>query len=371
MEPADGTVLISGRSPGFETAAPELQGGELIPGPVRQACSAWEQRRFAPRDIVVRVVHDAFVAAEGLVFDHGGRLLSRSIRQHEPGMIDVAARAVRDALAGGPVRRHDLPLVLGKKRGASNYGHWMIEMLPALHLALAHLDDERIGVLVHDVDDALLGQMMQQTLRRLGIGDRRVRVSGVEPVRVRELIMVEGLTDHGIYMSPLVRDCHERLAHGVAGRGIERVFLLRGAGTNRRFRDETHMVRLAAERGFTVVSPAGLGLDGQIALMRDARLVAGVMGAAMTNLIYAREGARATLFAPAAMPDTFFWFIANLCGLHYREVRCAQSGVGDQWNRPLDLGFRAFRRVLDQEVAASRRPGADQTLRNSAATPSG
>ena len=354
MEPAAGAILISSRSPGFGTASPELEGGDLIPGPVRQACSAWDQRSFAPREVEVRVVRDAFVAAEGLVFDRDGGLLASSIRQHEPEMIDVASRAVRDALAGEPVRRHDLPLVLGKKRGASNYGHWMIEMLPALHLALAHLDDERIGVLVHDVDDPLLGQMMQQTLRRLGIEDRRVRVSGVEPVRVRELIMVEGLTEHGTYMSPLVCDCHERLAHGIAGRGVERVFLLRGAGMNRRFRDETHMVRLAAERGFTVVSPAELGLDGQIALMRDARLVAGVMGSAMTNLIYARDGARATLFAPAAMPDTFFWFIANLRGLHYREIRCAQSGAGDQWNRPLDLGFRAFRRVLDQEVAASR-----------------
>ena len=321
---------------------------------MRAACRAWDQGRFAARDIIVRVLRDVFVAAEGLVFDRDGRLLRHSIRGHEPAMIDLAAGAVRDAVAGAPVRRHDLPLVLGKKRGACNYGHWMIEMLPALHLALSHLDDERIGVLVHDVDEPLLGRMMQQTLRRLGIEDRRVRVSGTEPVSVRELIMVEGLTDHGVYMSPRVCDCHDRLAHGINGRGIERVFLLRGAGMNRRFHDQGRMARLAEERGFTVLSPAGLGLDGQIALMRDARLVAGVMGSAMTNLVYAREGARATLFAPASMPDTFFWFIANLRGLHYREVRCAQSGDGDDWNRPLDLGFRAFRRVLDQEVMAPR-----------------
>lgn len=350
--PADGDVLVSIRSPGVETSAPELEGAELIPGSVREACSAWRQRRFVPRDVVIRVARDVFVAAEGLVFDRDGQLLRYSVRQHEPEMIEQASRAVQDAIAGKPVRRHDLPLVLGKKRGASNYGHWMIEMLPALHLALSHLDDERIGVLLHDVDDPLLGQMMQQTLRRLGIEDRRVRVSGIEPVAIRELIMVEGLTEHGTYMSPLVCDCHERLAHGVPGHGIERVFLLRGPGMNRRFHDETHMTRLAAERGFTALSPTSLGLDGQIALMRDARLVVGVMGSAMTNLVYARHGTRATLFAPASMPDTFFWFIANLRGLHYREIRCAQSGAGDQWNRHLDLRFRAFRRVLDQEVEA-------------------
>jgi capsular polysaccharide biosynthesis protein len=112
------------------------------------------------------------------------------------------------------------------------------------------------------------------------------------------------------------------------------------------------MMQQAASRNFSVISPYGLSLDEQIGLMRDARIVAGVMGAAMTNLIYAGKGTRAVLFAPCAMPDTFFWFIANLCRLHYREFRCAQTGQGDGWNRTLDLGFRQFRRALDQEIAA-------------------
>ncbi len=352
-----GSVLVTLRAPGFATTAPALVGDALIPDVVRGACVAWRQRWFGPRDVVIRVVRDVFVAAEGLVFDRDGQVLRYSIRQHEPEMLEQAAYAVRRAIAGEPVARHELPLVLGKKRGAANYGHWMIEMLPMLHLALSRLADHRIGVLVHDVSEPMLGQIMQQTLRRLGIEDRRVRVSGLDPVFVRELIMVEGMTEHGSYMSPLVRDCHDRLAHGIAGHGVERVFLTRGAGHGRNFADEAHVARLASERGYAVVSPAGLGLEGQIALMRDARLVAGVMGAAMTNLIYARPPCRATLFAPAAMPDTFFWFIANLCGVSYREIRCAQSGPGSDWNRPLDLGFRSFRRLLDQDVAALSREG--------------
>ncbi len=353
-----GSVVVTLCSPGFATSAPALVGEALIPDAVREACVAWRQRWFGPRDVVIRVARDVFVAAEGLVFDRDGQVLPYSVRQHESEMLEHAAGAVRRAIAGEPVVRHELPLVLGKKRGAANYGHWMIEMLPMLHLALSRLADRRIGVLVHDVGEPMLGGIMQQTLRRLGIEDRRVRVSGLEPVFVRELIMVEGMTEHGSYMSPLVRDCHDRLAHGIVGRGVERVFLARGTGLGRNFRDDAHMARLAAERGYVVVSPAGLGLEGQIALMRDARLVAGVMGAAMTNLVYARRGCRAAVFAPAGMPDTFFWFIANLCGLPYREIRCAQSGAGSDWNRPLDLRFRSFRRVLDAEIAKLSGEGA-------------
>ena len=352
VEPDAASVLIRGRSPGFTTQPPDLVDGELIPPEIRRACAAWDRRAFAPRDLVVRIVRNVYVAEEGLVFNHEGDLLRHSVREHEPEQVDRAARAVRRAIGGEAVARHDLPLVLGKKRGARNYGHWMIELLPVLHLALARLADPRIGVLVHDVDDPDLGGIMMQTLRRLGIADTRVRVSGLAPVHVRELITVEGLTEHGSYMSPLVRDCHDRLAHRVEGQGVQRVFLSRGVGARRRFQDESHMGRLAEERGFTVVDTKGLDLDGQIGLMRDARLIAGVMGAAMTNLIYAAKGARASLFAPATMPDTFFWFIANLRGLHYREIRCVQAGPGDGWERPLDIGFRAFRRVLDQEAAA-------------------
>ena len=352
-EAPDQSRLIRIRSPAFDASPPALVGEERIPAAVLDACSAWRQRRFAAREILVRVLHEVFVVAEGLVFDREGQLLTQSIRQHEPERIDLARRAVCRAIEGESVARHDLPLVLGKKRGVDNYGHWMMEMLPMLHLAVSRLADERIGVLVHDVEDAALGGIMQETLRRLGIADHRVRVSGNAPVFVRELIVVEGLTHHGTYMSPLVRDCHDRLAHGVPGSGYERVLLLRGAGATRRFHDELHMARIATARGFTVLSPGSLGLDGQISMMRDARVVAGVMGAAMTNLIYARRGTRALLFAPANMPDTFFWFIANLRGLPYREIRCAQSGSGDGWSRQLELGFGEFRHFLDQEVAAA------------------
>jgi capsular polysaccharide biosynthesis protein len=354
VEPAGSGVLVGIRSPGFETVPPDFTQPELIPDSVRQACLAWEQRRFAPREVTIRVARDVFVAAEGLVFDREGQVLRASIHQHEPEMIAAAADAVGRAAMGEAVPTYDLPLVLGKKRGAGNYGHWMVEMLPMLHLALSRLADPRIGVLVHDVNDPALGHVMQATLRRLGVEDRRVRVSGLAPVFVRTLITVEGLTDHGTYMSPLVRECHDRLAYGIDGSGIERVFLLRGAGASRTFSDEPRMVRLAAEQGFAAVAPAELGLDGQIALMRDARVVAGVMGAAMTNLIYAREGTRAALFAPAGMPDTFFWFIANLRGLSYREIRCTQDGPGGHWNGRLDLDPGLFGKILEQEIAALR-----------------
>jgi capsular polysaccharide biosynthesis protein len=231
---------------------------------------------------------------------------------------------VQAAIAGSPIPLHDLPLVLGKKRGAGNHGHWLMEMLPALHLVLDRLRDERIGVLVHDVSDPQLGEVMQTSLRRIGVADTHVRVAGPWPVRVRTLILVDGLTMHGTYMSPLVCDCHERLLHGVTGLGHERVFIARGVGYQRNFADFARVEALAAEQGFHHVQASRLTLLEQVAAVRDARVVAGAMGAAMTSLAFARTPAQALLFAGAAMPDTFFWFLATLFGHRYREIRCDQ-----------------------------------------------
>ncbi len=196
-----------------------------------------------------------FVAYEGLVFDSEGALYRPSITQHSAGETGWATEQVRAAIAEGGVDVHDLPLVLGVKRGAGNDGHWLMEMLPRLHLVLDRLRDPTIGLLLHNVSDPQLGEVMQTSLRRLGVADTRVRVAGPWPVRVRAVILVEGMTEHGIYVSPLVRDCHERLLHGVTGLGHERVFVARGAGFRRNFADPEHVDGLAREQGYHILPP--------------------------------------------------------------------------------------------------------------------
>ncbi|MGI4796460.1 MAG: glycosyltransferase 61 family protein, partial [Janthinobacterium lividum] len=158
----------------------------------------------------------------------------------------------------------------------------------------------------------------------LGIADARVVVTSVWPVHVDTLILVQGLTDHGVYMSPLIRECHERLAHGIDGLGHERVFIARGAGFRRNFVDPSGADLMAAAAGYHVLDASRAGYLEQIATVRDARVVAGALGAALTAIAYAKPPSQAIVFAGAEMPDTFFWFLANVFGHRYREICCTQ-----------------------------------------------
>ena len=350
LDPPDSALLMRISSPGFEAAAPDIVHPERIPPDIWAACAAQRQAVFPSRPVSVWLLHDVYVACEGLVFDRDGRLYRPSVTQHGPAEIEWAAAAVRTALADGIAPAHDLPLVLGKKRGAMNYGHWLMEMLPMLHLVLARLSDPTIGVLLHDVTDQHLGEVIQTCLSRLDVAPARVRISDHRPARVRTLLLVEGLTAHGTYMSPLVRDCHARLAHGVPGIGCSRVFIARGPGRARDFADPVAVEVLARDAGYHVLHPDRLSFLEQVATIRDARLVAGAMGAALTTLAYLRDPAEILTFAGAGMPDTFFWFIATLFGHRYREVRCLQSDdpapTGVSYDRALLIDPAELHRLL-------------------------
>ncbi len=337
IDPPAASLLMQVESPGFETTAPDRVHAERIPPGIAAACNAQDLRRFASRPVRVWLLEDVVVGFEGLVFDRGGALYRASVTQHTPQEIQLAVIAVQQVMRGSLSPPCELPVVLAKKRGAANYGHWLMEMLPMLHLVMDRLRHAPLGVLVHDATDPQLGEVMQTSLRRLGMPDAHVRVTGLEPTAFRRLILVEGLTEHGTYMSPLVRDCHERLLHGVVGIGQERVFIARAAGMRRNFAEPLRIERLAEESGFHVLRPEDLGFADQMAALRDARVVAGALGAAMTSLAFARPPAQALLFAGAEMPDTFFWFLANLFGHAYREVRCLQAEARDAIFHDRDL----------------------------------
>ncbi|MCQ8277828.1 glycosyltransferase family 61 protein [Acetobacteraceae bacterium KSS8] len=293
------------------------------------------------------LLRDVFVAFEGLVFDDAGRLFAPSVTQHHHSEIEWARQQVVAARDSGLAPRIDGPVILGSKRGAHNFGHWLIEMLPMLHFARERIQSGSLGVLVHNVTEPQLGGVMLHSLRRLGVPDTMVRVADVEPVRAERLLLVEGLTTHGVYMSPLIAPAIDSLMRDIPGEGHERVFIRRGRGMRRDFANPAHVEALARMHGFHVLDTEGLSLEQQIAALRDARVVAGAMGAAMTNLVFASPGAEIRMVAGADMPDTFFWFAATVTGRGYKELRCRQADEvqGLPYDRalmPTDAEIHAF-----------------------------
>ena len=311
--------------PAFATAPPLLHDAHLMPPDVMRALQpVWAAGQYGPRTVSVYRLRDVVIAEHGLVLDREGRIYRGSIAEHLPPDLERAAAAARAA---------DLPALPGtailcKKPGMTNYGHWLLEMMPKYwltrhHPALADLHLTDAAVIVHDAADPLR-QAMADSLNMFGNPMPIITFVPDMALRVADLIVIDGLAEHGGYMSPLsVQACTDLVASVPAG-PPQLLFVSRTGADRRNFAESAACDDAARALGWTVVYPGQRSFRTQVALFKGALGVAGILGAGMTNMVFARPGTRVVNLAPAAMPDNFFWFIAQLRGLRYEEYRCAQ-----------------------------------------------
>ena len=291
----------------------------MPPGVLAQMRPTWDKVWFPPRPFHISTFDDVFVVSEGLVVTRDGELVAPTVTQHTADAIKAARESVKAVIAGRECRRISDNVVLCRKPGCATYGHWLVEMLP--WIVLASRWPEPVQFLVQELGGAM-PSIMRQSFALLGIDEQRVLQAGFEPVRVERLIVVHGLTEHGLYMSPVALDCLQAITEQIAPSGPDAIFLTRSTLPSRRLVDEAQVLDDARRAGFVVVDPATMPLTEQVALFKAARRIVGVMGSALANLAFASPRTEVFVLAPDNMPDTFFWFLAAHRRLAMTEIRC-------------------------------------------------
>jgi capsular polysaccharide biosynthesis protein len=322
---SDLAVVVRKALPAFTLPPPNLVGRELMPSDVRGLCDmVWQAGTFAARDVVVRRYADVFVVNQGLIVRALDQAVYKaSISQHTEHDIAMGLQDLRHAIATDGVMQIDGPCVLCAKPGGDNYGHWLNEMLPRAHLARRWMGDG-FRFIVPATTPALT-RVIVESLAMIGIADDRI-VWADRELHVDELYGVNGLTEHGRYMSPLTLQCLDEIADRVDAWDHPKVYVSRAGGV-RKFANEPQVQRALAERGFMIADTAAMSFRDQVALFKGARRIVGCRGAGMTNIGFTPPGAAVTIFAPSMMADTFYWFLAGLKGHRYREVRRPVSPV--------------------------------------------
>lgn len=324
VKPAVDDLVLRVPSRASTTRPPVVRNRELIPTAVLEAMSyAWNCRDCAASEVTLRRVQGAYVLGEGLVFDRDLAVVRPSVTQHTPTEVEAAATRLRAAVTAGGIPSLPGTTLLCAKRGAENYGHWIYEMLPIVWLGRAQLRAKEWRALVPGAAGQLAA-VIADSLHFMDIPPTQVSTTAFTPRRVEEILIVEGLTTHGCYISPLVVDCLTELARTVPAVEAPRLWVSR-IGDSRSLWNEAELSAVLAGSGWTVCRPGEIPLRQQIALFKGARHIAGVSGAGLTNLAFAAPGARITSFAPAAMPETSFWLLSELCGHDYVEVRSPQA----------------------------------------------
>lgn len=209
-------------------------------------------------------------------------------------------------IMGGPLSTRTLPAAaVFTDAVASNYAHWLTEVLPRIVLYTRHACSNGVPLIVDEglhpnlyesLSIAIGGDRVIYTLPK----DRRAQVKALDVVTPTGYVPYASRSprrpghSHGVF-SPqalwAVRDAFKHLMARPAGAVGKHIYVRRNAGMRKLINDQ-EISTLLSTAGFTVIAPEELSFSDQVRLFSQAELVIGATGAAMANLIFCPPGAR-------------------------------------------------------------------------------
>lgn len=335
------------QSPSYNAPPPDVVNIELIPDKYHKAMSkAWYSQVFRECEITIDRVFNVFLTNEGLAFTKDLKLIEQTRTQHSDVDIEAGAKRIK---SGCDVEEFSEDSLLLRKRGEGNYGHWLVEILPKLNIALRFTETDRL-VIPHSsgpMKDVIKDSMeMVRPDHPTVLARRSSSISFF-----KSLIIVDGLTSHGTYMSPLAFCDLPRMLNKVDTDNLRRIYVAR-PGSSRSISNEEDMLCLLSEFGFTTIDPGSMTFSQQISAFKSAEIVVGVMGAAMTNIMFCSEQTHVVNIAPSTFPDTFFYLISSIRGQKYHEIRGKNDDESDSRNVPFRIDLQKFRACLECLMAS-------------------
>lgn len=194
---------------------------------------------------------------------------------------------------GSKRRVLDKAIYLITPEAKGNYYHWMIDLLPRLLIIKkSNLSDfsER-SVILHFPPKPYEAE----TLDLLNIsGENVVRTQPFELVVVKDLVVANYYSNERNFpkwKKELLKEFKEIVTTtNSSGTEYKKVYLYRGNQKVRRLIQEEDLVKILRGRGFKVVDPQKLRLVEQIQILKQARIVVSIHGAALTNIIFCEKG---------------------------------------------------------------------------------
>ncbi|WP_367066291.1 glycosyltransferase family 61 protein [Oryzisolibacter sp. LB2S] len=223
---------------------------------------------------------------------------------------------------------------------ASNYAHWLTEVLPRVAAFCSVKQFKDVPVIV---DEGLHKNIMSSLAAVVEPGREIITIPIGRAIRVARLYItsVAGYVPfeprkkrgdapvHGYFSPPALNYLKNVLAPAVVALGIQaypkKIYIRRNSGV-RKVTNNAEIERLLVAQGFSVVEPEKLSFAQQIALFYNADIVIGPTGAAMSNIIFSRNEA-AIVILINQLPGTIYWYWQNIAQASGKSI-CYILGSG-------------------------------------------
>lgn len=301
-EPGDTASYNSGHSLLDQPAS-----SELIMGRRRYLAGGITPRK---KKILFVLTDSGVTSTEGIVYcPHTRTAVMETMRTWTTPLTAHPVLAAPRLPVAQPLPNCSLNLAL---LSAEGFYHFLFESLPRLWLARSQMDS-----IAHFLANGAPGSFQEKWLQHAGVpAEKIVWMQGLSHFHCEQLLFTNFLMSDYQPTPWMVQALRQLLnASPPATPGRRRLWISRSDAKSRQPAWETEL--LSKLTGFESVNLSQLSPDQQIALMREAAVVAGPHGAGLSNIVFCSPGTRVVEIFPDTNRHPIYGRLANVCLLPY------------------------------------------------------
>lgn len=235
---------------------------------------------------------------------------------------------------------------------ASNYAHWLTEVLPRIAVFCAEKQFYDVPIVVNDglhkniIDSLFLFAGNEHEIIFLPVGralsvDKLylTSVAGYVPFERRSKEFADH--SHGVF-SPrafeLIRNQVATFVEKLSEKSLpKKIYLRRNSGA-RKVTNSAELEALLVTQGYVIVDPEKLNFLTQVQLFSNAKIIVGSSGAAIANMIFCPFNTEIYIFI-SKNPDTSYWYWQNMARTSGKDVKYFLGDVTEKSNMGIHNDF--------------------------------
>ncbi|MBB3057097.1 glycosyltransferase family 61 protein [Mucilaginibacter gotjawali] len=226
-----------------------------------------------------------------------------------------------------------------------NYYHWLNDVLPRIKIYESVLNQ-----VDHFCISSKVPQKFLDVLPHFGIPKEKILLINENEKLHFDHLYVASLTgSEGRSPQWAIDYLRDKLTTpGTAGVPSKKMYFKRGAGVERKVLNEEAVIEALKKEGFEIIEPDQLGIDQQVDLMQQSKIVIGVHGAALSNLVFSRNHTVVIeIFSPDYFRTDCFYTLSSALKLNYWYI-VGDKPAGAAWGDivvPEELLLKTIKQV--------------------------
>ena len=239
-------------------------------------------------------------------------------------------------------------VVLLRKQGDYNYAHWITELLPIVAILNEITDITKLKFYVPKSSKSMR-RIYFESLMLFSVKKENIIETDNNPTYFESLLYLSPISKHPFWKSPLAIQKLRELTdlNEPYKKFPEKIFVSREDAKQRSLINEKNVFERLKTRDFSFIRSSDYSFREQILIFRNAKVIVGVAGAAMANIVFSKPKTKILTLVPDYTPGWFSWDLACMLNLEYYTLHGKSTEVKIPKDKQRWTGAKDF--IIDIE----------------------